>query len=198
VLAIVVPVSVVALILPQDDLLMRLAKDNDAIRAGEWWRLLTVGLVHGGPLHLAVNAMFLYDLGRIVEQLFGPRRMLLVLWGGVATGALASYLTHPAPSVGISGGLFALVGAMLAQGIRYWRRLAPAGRRLFLRGPVEIVILNAGLGLVLPYIDNAGHLGGLAGGLLLGGLRGFPPLVEARLTAPTAPPPSPGSPSPGG
>jgi rhomboid protease GluP len=144
-----------------------------------------------------MNGMFFYDLGRLVERLFGPRRMLTILWGGVAAGALASFLTNPSPSVGISGGLFALVGAMLAQGLRYWRRLPPGGRAMFLRGPIEIVILNVGMGLALPFIDNAGHLGGLAGGLVLGGLLGFAPGVAARLTAPQGPPTS-RYPSPGG
>jgi rhomboid protease GluP len=187
VLAVVVPISIAALLLPPDVLLDRLAKDNAAIRAGEWWRLLTAGLVHGSLLHLAMNGIFLLDLGRIVEQLFGPRRMLAVLWGGVAAGAFASFVANPSPSVGISGGLFALVGALLAQGLRHWRRLAPGARRLFLRGPIEIVVLNVGMGLALPYIDNAGHLGGLAGGLALGGLLGLSPPIEAMLTGRRAP-----------
>jgi membrane associated rhomboid family serine protease len=197
VLAVVVPISLAALFLPEGVLLDRLAKDNEAIRAGEWWRLLTLGLVHGSPLHLAMNGIFLHDLGRIVEQVFGPRRMLAILWGGVLAGGLASFLTNPSPSVGISGGLFALVGAMLAQGLHHWRRLAPPARSLFLRAPIEIVILNVALGLALPRIDNAGHLGGLAGGLVLGGLTGLLPEVEAALTG-RRPPGAPRGPGPGG
>ncbi len=184
VLALVVPVSVAALLLPADTLLLRLAKENDAIHAGEWWRLLTAGLVHGSLIHLAMNGIFLMDLGSLVERLFGPRKMLVVLWGSVVTGTLASLLTNPHPSVGISGGLFGLVGALLAQGLLHWRRLAPGARRLFLRGPVEIVLLNLALGLALPMIDNAGHMGGLAGGLVLGGLIGLAPEAKLMLTGP--------------
>ena len=71
VLVVVVAVSGLALLDPQLGLVELLAKDNDAIRAGEVWRLLTAGLVHGSPLHLVMNAMVLNDVGRLVESLFG-------------------------------------------------------------------------------------------------------------------------------
>jgi rhomboid protease GluP len=158
-----------------------LRKDNGALQAGELWRLFTPGLVHGGALHLAMNGIFLLDLGGLVERLFGGRRLSVILWGSVAAGSIASALVNPAPSVGISGGLFGLVGAMLAQGIRYWRRLSPDGRRMFLRGPIEIVILNVAMGYTMPNIDNAAHLGGLAGGLVLGALLGLSGELRARM-----------------
>ena len=168
VLAVVVAVSGAALLLPEDDLLLRLAKDNDAIRRGEVWRLLTAGLVHGGAVHLLLNASVLANVGRIVERLLGGPRMLAVLWGGVLTGSLASFATNPHPSVGISGGLFALVGALLVVGLRHRRALPPPARRMLVRAPIEIIVLNIALGLALPIIDNSAHLGGLAGGVLLG------------------------------
>ena len=91
--------------------------------------------------------------------------MLPVLWGGVLAGSLASFATNPHPSVGISGGLFALVGALLAVGLRHRRALPPPARRMLVRAPIEIIVLNLALGLALPIIDNAAHLGGLAGGV---------------------------------
>lgn len=183
-LGVVAAVSLLALFLPASALLDHLRKDNDALRDGEWWRLLTPGLVHGNAMHLAMNGIFLADLGGLVERLFGPGRMLLVLWGSVVTGTIASYAVNPSPSVGISGGLFGLVGALLAQGLRYWRRLSPEGRKMFLRGPIEIVLLNLALGFALPSIDNSAHLGGLAGGLVIGLVAGFPPDVRALLGGP--------------
>jgi rhomboid protease GluP len=148
-------------------LLERLWKDNDAIRRGEVWRLLTAGLVHGGVLHLFMNGVVLLNLGPFVSSLFGSRRMLVLLWGGVLGGSLASFATNPSPSVGISGGLFALVGALLAFGLRHRRRLPPPVRRMLVRGPLEVIVLNLALGLALPLIDNAAHLGGLATGFAL-------------------------------
>jgi membrane associated rhomboid family serine protease len=181
VLGIVVAVSALALLLPEDDLLLRLAKDNDAIRAGEWWRLLTCGLVHGGSVHLAMNAWVLWSLGGFVERLLGRWRMLAVLWGGVLTGSIASLFFTRGVSVGISGGLFALVGALLVAGLRHRRALPPPLQRMLVRAPVEIIVLNLGLGLALRIIDNAAHLGGLAGGVALGLALGLRPEVRETL-----------------
>jgi membrane associated rhomboid family serine protease len=167
-LAVVVAVSALALLLPPEALLLRLAKDDDAIHRGEVWRLLTAGLVHGSVLHLALNGMFLGNLGGFLERLAGPRRMLAVLWGGVLTGSLASYALNPHPSVGISGGLFAIVGALLAVGLRHRRQLPPPARRMLVRAPVEIIVLNLALGWSLSIVDNTAHVGGLVGGVLLG------------------------------
>jgi membrane associated rhomboid family serine protease len=168
VLVLVVAVSALAMVLPPEALQLRLAKDNDAIRAGEWWRLLTAGLVHGGAFHLFMNGMVLANLGAFVERLVGSRRMLLVLWGGVLGGSLASFYTNPSPSVGVSGGLFALVGALLAVGLRHRRGLPPTMRRMLVRAPIEIIVLNLALGYAIPFIDNSAHVGGLAAGFLLG------------------------------
>ncbi len=166
-LVVVVVVSALALLLPEQDLLDWLAKDNEAIRGGQLWRLLTVGLVHGSLLHLAMNAMVLNDLGRLVESLFGSRRFLVLLWVSVLGGSLASFANNPHPSVGISGGLFGLVGAMLALGLRYRRNLTPPVKRILLRAPIEVIVLNLALGLALPIIDNSAHLGGLVTGFAL-------------------------------
>lgn len=184
VLGLVVAVSVLALLLPEEVLQLRLAKDNEAIRAGEVWRLVTAGLVHGGAIHLLINASVLSDLGRVVERLLGSRRMLAVLWGGVAAGSLASFLTNPHLSVGVSGGLFALVGALLAVGLRHRRSLPPAARRMLVRAPITVIVLNVALGLALPFIDNAAHLGGLAAGVLLGFVSGLRPELAAALGRP--------------
>lgn len=186
-LVLVVAVSALALLLPPDVLLLRLAKDNDAIRRGEVWRLLTAGLVHGGAVHLLLNASVLANVGRVVERLLGGRRMLVVLWGGVLTGSLASFARNPHPSVGISGGLFALVGALLAVGLRHRRVLPAPARRMLVRAPIEIIVLNLALALALPIIDNAAHVGGLAGGIALGLALGLRPEIRAGLDAPGPP-----------
>jgi rhomboid protease GluP len=168
VLVVVVAVSALALLLPPEDLLEPLMKDNDAIRQGEVWRLVTAGLVHGSILHLLINAMVLKDIGRLVESLFGARRFLVLLWVSVVGGSLASFATNPNPSVGISGGLFGLVGAMLAVGLRYRRRLPPPVKRMLVRGPIEVIVLNLALGFAVRFIDNSAHIGGLLTGFALG------------------------------
>ncbi len=181
VLVVVVAVSSVAILFPDSGLVELLDKDNDAIRRGEVWRLLTAGLVHGGWIHLAMNMMVLNDIGRLVESLFGSRRFLVLLWASVAGGSLASFATNPHPSVGISGGLFGLVGAMLALGLRHRRRLTPPVKRILLRAPIEVIVLNLALGLALPIIDNSAHLGGLVTGFALAFLLPPRPEVESAL-----------------
>jgi rhomboid protease GluP len=187
VLVVVVAVSGLALLLPPDALLLRLAKDDDAIRRGEVWRLVTAGLVHGSIFHLALNGMFLSNLGGFLERLAGPRRMLAVLWGGVLAGSLTSFALNPRPSVGISGGLFAIVGALLAVGLRLRRTLPAPARRLLVRAPVEIIVLNLALGLALPIVDNTAHVGGLVAGFLLGLAVGVRPEIRAALEAASRP-----------
>jgi membrane associated rhomboid family serine protease len=187
VLVVVVAVSALGFLYP-DEILGRLAKDNDAIREGEVWRLLTAGLVHGSLLHLAMNGMVLNDVGRLVESLFGSRRFLVLLWASVLGGSLASFATNPSPSVGISGGLFGLVGAMLAVGLRHRRRLPPPVRRMLVRGPVEVIVLNLALGFAVRFIDNAAHLGGLVTGFLLAFALPLRPEVRAALAGPPEPP----------
>lgn len=191
VLTVVTAVSAVALLLPEHDLLARLAKDNDAIRAGEAWRLLTAGLVHGSWLHLLMNGVVLNDIGRLVESLFGARRFLVLLWVSVLGGSLVSFANNPHPSVGISGGLFGLVGAMLALGLRHRRNLTPPVKRILLRAPIEVIVLNLALGLTLPIIDNSAHLGGLVTGFALAVLLPARPAVEAALGGRPMRPPLP-------
>ncbi len=180
-LVVVAVVSAVALLLPEQDLLDWLAKDNEAIREGQLWRLLTVGLVHGSWLHLAMNGMVLNDVGRLVESLFGARRFLVLLWTSVLGGSLLSFANNPHPSVGISGGLFGLVGAMLALGLRHRRNLTPPVKRILLRAPIEVIVLNLALGLALPIIDNSAHLGGLLTGFALALVLPARPEVRAAL-----------------
>ena len=146
------------------------AKVNRAIAAGQVWRLVTPLFVHGGIVHLLVNMYSLNVLGPLVERLFGPRRMLaLYLLAGVG-GSVASLALTPAASVGASGAIFGLLGALAAFLALHRRALGPAGR-LQLRQLAFVALLNLGLGLT-PGIDNAAHLGGLISGAALAAAAG--------------------------
>lgn len=195
-IVVVAVVSVAAFFVP--GLLETLMKENEAIRAGEVWRLATAGLVHApwpaGLLHLGMNLFVLSNVGGVIERLLGGGRMLVVLWGGVVTGSIASLLANPHPSVGVSGGVFALVGALLAVGLRNRRRLPAPLRAMLVRGPVEVIILNLALGVTLPFIDNAAHLGGLAGGFAIALLLPLRPELEAALASLDRKPRWPGGP----
>lgn len=141
---------------------------------GQGQRLFTSMFLHGGLLHLALNMYMLVQLGGLVERTFGHLRFTLVyvlsgLFGGLASALWNMSLPIPALSVGASGALMGITGALLAH-------VLVAGARgeqhevISLRGPLaQTIAINLGLGFMIPQIDNAAHVGGLVSGALLGG-----------------------------
>lgn len=136
---------------------------------GEYWRLFTSMFLHIGLLHLIFNSYALYSLGPQVESLFGPSRFLvLYLFSGLA-GSVASYVLSESISAGASGAIFGLIGALAIYLTRHRNILGRRGQRA-LNNVVLIILYNLVLSLSVPGIDVFGHLGGLASGLLVGGL----------------------------
>jgi rhomboid protease GluP len=140
-------------------------KENGAIAAGEIWRLITPVFVHAGIPHIFVNMYSLYALGPAVERIFGSQRMLVIYLLSGISGVILSFGFSPHASVGASGAIFGLLGALGTFIYRHRDRLGPVGR-LQLRQIVMVTLLNLGLGL-LPMVDNWGHLGGLLAGIAL-------------------------------
>ena len=139
------------------------AKDNDAIAAGQYWRLLTPIFLHGSLLHFLFNMYALYHLGREVEAFMGPRRFLLLFFYAGLAGTVFSLLFTPNRSLGASGSIFGLIGA---QGVFLYRHRQLFGERG--RRGLQQVIMIAGINLLIGLqgnIDNWAHLGGLLGGL---------------------------------
>ena len=149
-------------------LTFQFAKDDAAIREGEVWRLVTAGLLHGGVAHLAVNLFALSAIGPTVERLYGRAWLLLAFVGGGVAGFAASTLFVTQRSLGASAGIFALLGILLGFPFRARDRLAPAARRAMVQEILMVAVLNLTLGFMVPFIDNAAHLGGFAAGLALG------------------------------
>jgi len=186
-LLVITATSVAAWLLPHADLYDRLAKVNGAILAGEVWRLVTVALVHANLLHLLGNGSVLQQVARPLERLAGRWALLAVFVLGTAAGTAASVAFIPGPSVGASGGVFAVTGALVAFGWRH-RAILPEGlRRKVIRSAAITLALNLVITFSLPFIDWAAHLGGLLAGLALGALLRPTAAVRAALTAgPTA------------
>ena len=135
---------------------------------GEVWRLLTAGLLHANFVHLFFNVSFLLSVGTSAENTFGRSRVVAILTAGIVFGFAASTLFTTKPSVGISGGLFALLGALIVFGIRN-RAVLPASLQSSLTKPMLATLgVSLVFGAVAPFIDNAAHLGGLAAGITLG------------------------------
>lgn len=178
-LAVIVAVSLAGFVVP--GVLDALAKVNERIRQGELWRLFTPALVHGSLIHLFVNMSALAQIGRVAEGLYGGRGFLVAFVLGTGAATATSFAFMPNPSVGASGGLFAIVGALLAFAVRHRGVLPEAARRQMIRGELFTVGINVVFGFLVPYVDNAAHLGGLAAGFLVGLLLPPGPLAAARL-----------------
>ncbi len=142
------------------------AKLNTHIDNGEWWRLLTCQLIHANLLHLVMNAAALVMVGPIVERLLGPVRFVIVCATAGVMGAVASYLFNDGASVGASGAVFGLFGALVVFALKYRERMPAQFSSNLLSQIAPIIVLNAVIGFTVPRIDNAAHFGGLAGGAL--------------------------------
>ena len=156
-----------------------LAKVNDLIRDGQFWRLLTPALVHGSIAHIGFNMYALLSFGSGLERHFGHGRFFLLYMLGAFAGNVLSFLFTDAVSVGASTAVFGLIGA---EGVFLYQN-----RKLFahqFRSAISNVIFIAGVNLFIglsPSIDNWGHIGGLVGGLMFTSFAG--PLwdVESNL-----------------
>ncbi|NQT53850.1 rhomboid family intramembrane serine protease [bacterium] len=143
------------------------AKDRELVlHGGEWWRLLMAGFLHGGILHIVVNLYALRALGPLVEKLWGWQRFLLIYIGAVVVGNVVSLFATAELSVGASGGVFGLFGAVVVFSTVYRRFIRPDARRGLWVNLVVVVGINAALGITVPFIDNGAHVGGLATGLV--------------------------------
>jgi rhomboid protease GluP len=151
------------------------AKYGPLIHQGQYWRLITAGFLHGGFIHIAMNSWALFDLVGEVEQFYGTSRLIVAYIFSTITGFWLSMLWRPSsPSLGASAACFGLIGIMLAMGLR--RRsdpLAQAVRAFYGRWAVYALAFSFLPGFS---IDIAAHVGGLAGGFLIGLVGGLPGL----------------------
>jgi rhomboid protease GluP len=135
------------------------AKVSSAIAQGQAWRVITPVFIHAGAGHVFINMYSLYAIGPAVERFFGrPRTLAIYLLSGAA-GVLLSLAFSPHVSVGASGAIFGLLGAL---GVLLYRNrpiFGSMGSRQ-LQQIVLVALFNLALGLS-PGIDNWGHLGGL-------------------------------------
>lgn len=134
------------------------------VAEGSYWQLLTHAFTHLDPLHIGFNMLALWFLGPALERFFGPARYLALYLGSALAGAAAVYwLADPtSTTLGASGAVFGLMGALLMVG---WR-VGGDVRQLMMWLVANLVFTFLGG----PGISWQGHLGGLAGGLVLGWL----------------------------
>jgi rhomboid protease GluP len=161
----------------------------EAIYAGQWWRLLSSTFLHAGPVHLALNLMGLYILGRPVEVGLGSLRYAVVylasgLSGGlVALGLDALGWIEPRAMVGASGCVMGLVGANLAVFLRGWQRDRSQLARHRLRETLSLLGLQVVFDVLTPQVSLLAHASGVGGGFLMTlvlGSRGFERQTSSR------------------
>jgi len=128
---------------------------------GQWYRLFTVALMHDQssdiPYHLAFNMLALHSLGTQLESVLGKARYFAIFFFSLLTGSLTSayFLPFNGYSIGVSGAVFGLFGAILVMGRRYGVEM---------RAVLVTVGINLAIGFTIPGIDWRAHVGGLIGG----------------------------------
>lgn len=131
---------------------------------GEWWTLFTAIYLHGGVLHILFNVLWIRQLGPAVEELYGPARFFVIFTvSGVAGFVVSNFLGIPF-TVGASGSIFGLLGAMVAFG----RRRGGVFGAMVLRQYGQWALLLFVLGFFMSGVNNLAHAGGFVGGLAAG------------------------------
>lgn len=124
------------------------------VAAGAWWQLVSSGFLHYGPIHIAMNMLALWIIGRDLESLLGGVRFTAVYLLSLVGGGVAVFLFgNPNTQVaGASGAVFGLMGGVLVAALRF--RLNPSS-------VVGLIVINLALSVAIPGISLLGHLGGL-------------------------------------
>lgn len=139
---------------------------NKVVNGHQGWRLFTCIWLHAGVIHILANMLSLVFIGIRLEQQFGFARIGIVyLLSGFGGSILSSLFIRNSISVGASGALFGLLGAMLSELITNWTIYTNKAAALFTL--VIIIAINLAIG-ILPHVDNFAHIGGFLTGFLLG------------------------------
>ena len=154
---------------PNDIQLAWGASFGPATKDGEWWRLATAMFLHFGLVHLAMNMWALWEGGRLVERLYGSGRFAVAYFISGLAGNLLSLVAQGdrAVSGGASGAIFGIYGALLVWLWRARHQVHPTEFRWLFGGAAVFSAATIGLGLLIPGIDNAAHIGGLTSGALI-------------------------------
>jgi membrane associated rhomboid family serine protease len=139
------------------------------VHDGQWWRVVSANYIHIGGLHLLTNAVGVWMLGRIVEDMFGAWRTVAIYALAGIGGMLASLYAVPAGiTAGASAALFGVLGAVFVELTWHRRRHRLAWSRGVWGAIAIVTVAQLGIGFVYPAMDQWAHGGGLVVGLLAG------------------------------
>lgn len=141
------------------------ATGSYAIREGRWWTLITAIFLHGNILHIVMNMLWIRQLWTPVEDFFGISRAIIIFIFAGFLGFVFSTLWNinvPHITLGASGSLFGLLGALVAYGRKRGGSFGQAIYQQMLYYAVIILFM----GFMMPRVDNSAHIGGFIGGYL--------------------------------
>jgi membrane associated rhomboid family serine protease len=145
---------------PGGSLLAKFWLDGPDVANGGWWRLITAAFLHASILHIGFNMYVLWVIGGPVEQYLGRARYIALYFvSGLAGSAGALLLTPLSVTVGASGAIFGILGAMLIIEWQTTGRLAG--------NAMTLIVINLVLSFAIANISIGGHIGGLIGGILV-------------------------------
>jgi membrane associated rhomboid family serine protease len=130
----------------------------------EYWRIVTAGFLHDGVLHILVNMLSLYFVGSVLEPAVGRVNFAAIYLASLLAGSFGALLFQPlSPTVGASGAIFGIFGALIvvarARGIPIWQS-----------GLGPVLVINLLFSVSFRGISIGGHIGGLIAGLIAGAL----------------------------
>ena len=135
-----------------------------SIRAGQYYRLITGIFLHGSIFHLLFNCYALYVIGSQIESYLGKIKYLIIyFFSGLCGSLLSITLGGSAASIGASGAIFGLMGSLCYFGYYYRVYFGNVLKSQL----IPLIVLNLGLGFLMNGVDNAAHIGGLIGGVII-------------------------------
>lgn len=135
---------------------------------GRWWTVVTAIYLHGGALHIAFNLLWVNQLAPAVEELYGRSRLVLIFTAAGVLGFIVSNWVGIGFTLGASGSVFGLLGAMVAYGRRRGGTFGMAVLRQYGQWALVLFVL----GFLMSGVNNFAHGGGFVGGYLAGAVLG--------------------------
>jgi len=135
----------------------------------QYWRLLTATFLHAGVLHIALNMLGLWEAGKQLNRLYGNAQFLMIYFASALVGSALSlhFSAQQSVSVGASGAVFGVLGALLTAMYRHRGRIPGVMSKNVMTSQLVFLVYALGQGFTKEGIDNAAHIGGLVAGSLL-------------------------------
>ncbi len=171
------PSGLFGLLAPGGEALFRLGMTGSfPLSQGQWWTLFTAIYLHGGLLHILFNMIWLRNVGYAVDELFGTSRAFIIFTAAGVVGFIASDLLRVAFTVGASGSIFGLLGAL----IYYGRHRGGSFGEALYRQVGSWALMAFAFGFFFPGVNNWAHAGGFVGGYLAAMLLGYQEISRER------------------